>query len=480
MAVTLYTSRVVLKVLGVNDYGIYNLIAGFVTFLSFITNALVYSMQRYFNVSLGLHDEKRYREVFSMSINILLLFSICIILIGETIGLWFVSNYLNIPAERNHAALWVYHISVVTFVVNSLRTPFHASIIAHERMSFYAYVSIAEVLLRLAMTFVLLVIPADHLIMYALLYFLVILFVNILYSVYCTHNFKECKYIFVRDNALFKELMSFSGWSLLGQSAVVVKNQGEAILVNRFFSVASNAALGVAGQVTNAIEMFVTNFQTAFSPQITQLYASGDIEEHHKLLQRSSKLSFYLLLILMIPVTFNISAILDIWLVDVPEYTEFFVIFILISYLFNALGSPLSTSVFASGNIKKYQWTLTIIFLAGLLLAFVGLKLGCKPYIISVFAIVVQFLLLLSRLFFCKVYAGLSLKSFLLNVFVPVCRVTLFVWIIPLLMLLFAKQNLFVDVAVDLCTTCIIIYFLGFNEGEKIFLKQLIKQKITC
>ena len=278
LVVSLYTSRVILKVLGIDDYGIYNLIAGFVTFLTFITNSLVSAMQRYFNVALGKNDLRNYRDVFSMSINILALFSCLILVLGETVGLWFVMNHLNIPPDRYNASLWVYQFSLLTFVANTLRTPFHASIIAHERMSFYAYISLVEVFLRLGMVFLLMILPGDHLIMYSIIYLFVIVLVNAIYMIYCSKNFQECSYKFKRDRSLFKDLVNFSGWTLMGQASVVVKNQGEAIFINRFFSVAANAAMGVATQVAGALELFVTNFQTAFILQLRLSNVSKELK----------------------------------------------------------------------------------------------------------------------------------------------------------------------------------------------------------
>lgn len=355
LVVSLYTSRVILKVLGIDDYGIYNLIAGFVTFLTFISNSLVSAMQRYFNVALGKNDLQNYKDVFSMSINILALFSCLILILGETVGLWFVMNHLNIPPNRYEASIWVFQFSLLTFVVNTLRTPFHASIIAHERMSFYAYISLLEVFLRLGMVFLLMIIPGDHLVLYSIIYLFVIALINAIYMIYCKNNFCECSYNFKKDRVLFKDLINFSGWTLMGQASVVIKNQGEAIFINRFFSVAANAAMGVATQVASALEMFVSNFQTAFNPQLIQSYASKDFENHKKLLFRASKFSYYLLLIMLIPIVANIDFILNLWLAEVPEYTNYFIIFILISYLFNAVGTPFVTSLFATGAIKFYQ-----------------------------------------------------------------------------------------------------------------------------
>lgn len=479
MAVTLYTSRVILKALGIEDYGIYNLIAGFVTFLIFISNSLVSAMQRYFNVTLGQNNPQRYQEVFSMSLNILFFFSILIMIVGETVGLWFVHNHLNIPAERFSAALWVYQISLLTFVANTLRAPFHASIIAHERMSFYAYISVIEVILRLAMVFLLKWIPCDHLIMYAILYLGVIIGVDIMYLTYCVRCFNVCHYSFKKDKSLFKELIGFSGWSLLGQSAVVVKNQGEAIFINRFFSVAANAALGIAGQVTNAIEMFVTNFQTAFNPQLTQTYAAGNINEHHKLLFRSAKFSYYLLLIMLVPVCFNIDTILSLWLEEVPENTRYFVTYILISYLFNALSTPFYTSILASGRIKYYQITLGITFGLGLIVIYLILLAGMPPYSVSVIAIFIQIALLAVRLYFCKKHVSISIRKFAREVLIPITVCTIISGIVPYIISRYATSSLasITTLFIDVIVIIGVVFLFGMSKNERTFLQNMILRK---
>lgn len=479
LGVSLYTSRVILKVLGIDDYGIYNLIAGFVTFLAFISNALVSAMQRYFNVALGKNDVQNYKDVFSMSINILVGFSFLILLAGETLGLWLVTKHLNIPLERYGAAMWVYQISLLTFIANTLRTPFHASIIAHEKMSFYAYVSLLEVFLRLGMVFLLTVISGDHLIMYALLYLLVIVLVNAIYMIYCRKRFHECRYEFKKDKAMLKDLMSFSGWTLMGQASVVIKNQGEAILINRFFTVAANAAMGVASQVANALEMFVSNFQTAFNPQLIQSYASKDYESHKDLLFRASKFSYFLLLIMLIPIVANIDFILNLWLEDAPEYTNYFVTFILISYLFNALSTPFFTSLNATGKIRKYQITLSAIFLCGLGLIFFILKEDAKPYMISVIAILIQFVLLISRIYYAHKYVLFSYIRFFKDVILKVSVVTFFSLFTPYLLhdrLCSIPQHILAIILETMSTGLIILVF-GMSRAERQIVTNYIVKK---
>ena len=480
LVVSLYTSRVILKVLGIDDYGIYNLIAGFVTFLTFITNSLVSAMQRYFNVALGKNDLRNYRDVFSMSINILALFSCLILVLGETVGLWFVMNHLNIPPDRYNASLWVYQFSLLTFVANTLRTPFHASIIAHERMSFYAYISLVEVFLRLGMVFLLMILPGDHLIMYSIIYLFVIVLVNAIYMIFCSKNFQECSYKFKRDRSLFKDLVNFSGWTLMGQASVVVKNQGEAIFINRFFSVAANAAMGVATQVAGALELFVTNFQTAFNPQLIQSYASKELNIHKKLLFRAAKFSYFLLLIMLIPIVTNIDFILNLWLAEVPEYTNYFVIFILISYLFNAISTPFMTSLFATGAIKLYQISLGVTFLMGLMIVYVALFLGAEPYSVSIVAIIIQIVMLVFRLYFTHKYVGFSYKQFATEVLVPIIMVTI-LSIIPSFLLKDWPTNIWqmiLTMMIEIACTGLLIISIGMSCRERSYIINVVKQKI--
>lgn len=481
LAVSLYTSRVVLEFLGINDYGIYNLIAGFVTFLVFISNALVSAMQRYFNVALGKEDLQYYKEVFSMSINILVGFSALILLIGESLGLWFVMNHLNIPPDRYEAATWVYHISLCTFIANTLRTPFHASIIAHEKMSFYAYISLFEVFARLGMVFLLKIIPTDHLIMYAVLYLLVIVLVNLIYIHYCRRNFQECKYQWNNNKKLFKELISFSGWTLMGQASVVIKNQGEAIFINKFFTVAANAAMGVAVQVANALELFVSNFQTAFNPQLIQSYASQNYDEHKKLLFRASKFSFFLLLIMEVPLVFNIDFILNLWLVEVPEYTNYFIVFILMSYLFSALGNPFVISIFATGNIKEYQISLSVSFLCGLVLVYIFLMLGAEPYFVSIVAVLIHVILLIFRLLFAQKYVGISIKKYFIEVLIPATIVIVLSVPAPYILnkICYGLPLTLISIMVEVIYIGFLIFYIGLDKIERKKILATIKNKIS-
>lgn len=479
MGVSLYTSRVILYTLGVDDYGIYNLIAGFITLFSFISTALVSAMQRYFNVAIGEGDGAKFSRYFSMSFNILFLFSIVILILGETIGLWFVLNKLNIPTERSVAAFWTYQLALATFIANILRTPCNAAIIANERMSFYAYISIAEVVLRLAVVLGLSFFEWDKLILYSILYFLLIVLITLFYRIYCKKKLKNCSYRFFWDKKLFKELLGFSGWSLMGQSSVVISNQGQAIFINQFFTVAANAAMGIAGQLTNAIDQFVINFQTAFTPQITQTYATKDYDQHYILLFRASKFSFYLLLVLMLPVCFNIETILNIWLEEIPEYTDRFCVSILISYLFAAYSCPFTTSIYATGNIKRYEIQHTVVFLVSLVLSYIALFFGCKPYVIADISIIVQVAMLIVRLSNARKYAKVDIIQYVKTVIQPTFFVSIFSIIVSYLIHLIDADTLMCIfiIIINAIIIALITFFIGLDRNERNYVFSLVKRK---
>ena len=476
MAVSLYTSRVILQVIGVNDYGVYNLVAGFVTIFSFISNALISATQRYFNVALGSNNKQYYKDIYSASINVMLLFSVIIFVLGETLGLWFVRTQLNIAEDRMLAAEWVFHISLLTFVANLLRTTFNASVIAHERMSFYAYVSIFEAAARLGIVFLLQSVSSDKLVAYAWLYFTVSVAMVVINAIYCHKTFDECKYSFRMKLGTFKELIKFSSWTLLGQSAVVVRNQGEAILINRFFSVVANAALGVANQVTGALDMFVTNFQTAFNPQIVKTYASGELQQHHMLVCRASKLSYYLLLILSLPILFNINTILGWWLVEVPYQANYFCSFISLSHLINALGTPFNTSILATGHIKRYQILCSLIFISGLMLSALCLWFNGPSYSIVIVGIFVQLLLFINRICHAIQLTKLSFKHYLRTVITPLIVITLLYFPVIFLTSIYATSiiGVFIAVIIDILYAVVLIYFLGTDSSEKQYARQII------
>lgn len=481
MAVTLYTSRVILQVLGVDDYGIYHLVAGFVTMFSFISRALVTAMQRFFNVALGKGDKVYFQNLFSTSINIFILLSIIVIVVGETVGVWFVNTQLNIPEDRIDAAKWVFQLSLLVFIAEIMRTPYNAAIIAHEKMGFYAFVSIFEALLKLGIVFLLQLFVFDKLILYAMLFLTSIIITNLFFHLFCRREFAECRYRFIWDKQLFVELFSFSGWSLMGQMATVGRSQGESYLINHYHSVAINAAQGVSGQLLNAMHKFVSNFQTAFNPQLVQTYAAGEMQEHTKLLCRACKFSYFLFLLFVVPVVFNIDVLLSTWLTEVPAYSKEFCVLGLCSYLIMALGNPLITSVFAQGKIRNYQISLAIAQILGLILSFIVLKQGYVPYSIAIVSIMVQVIMFFVRLYYNNKVSHIGVKQFFTNIVLPVLIVTPLSLVLPAFLTRFGS-NIWLSLtmcAIDACWVMIIVFFVGFSKMERKIIKGIITNKLN-
>lgn len=481
MVVSFYTSRVILDVLGVDDYGIYNLIGGFITLFSFISGAVVASLQRFFNVALGQNDEVQYKKLYSMSINIFVIFSLFLIVIGETAGLWFVTTQLNIPEGREQAAFWVYQISLVTLIVSLFRTPDNASIIAYERMSFYAYISIGEAILKLVIVFILQSVGYDKLIMYVILYLVTTVLINIIYYLYCRRYIPLCRFALIWDQSIFKSLVSFSGWNMLFGGSRVVKSQGDSFLLNHYYSVTVNAAYGVAAQVYNAINLFLVNFQTAFRPQLVQTYASNEMEEHYRLLNRSSKFSYFLLLLLVVPVTFNINALLGVWLKEVPEYTAQFCFIVLMAYLVDAVGAPLATSVTAQGNIKGMQVWSSVLLLIGIFTGFIFLRKGAEPWIVAVITFFVHVGFFFVYFFYARKLCHVKIKAFSHQVVVPIVLATALSVILPFAIREYGDDSFWFVMAkclVDLIWVSLAIMVMGLNKNERCYVIEMIRSFI--
>ena len=375
MGITLYTSRVVLQMLGVDDFGIYNVVGGIVVLFSFINNAMVASTQRFLNFELGRGNVEEAQKVFAASLSIYLVIVVVFMLLAETVGLWFLNRYINIPQERTIAANWVYQASLVATALNFIRMPYNAAIIAYERMSFYAYTSIIEAVLKLAIVF-LLYSFVDKLIAYAWLISVVALLILLMYVFFCRRAFVICRHhTFAYDKRRYTALVSFSGWSLLGSVANMGASQGVNILLNIFFGVFVNAAMGIANQVSSAINLFVGNFQTAFNPQIIKSYASGEKERFINLILNTSKYSYYLLFLIALPCFICCNEILQLWLGEVPPHTISFCRLLIIFSLIDAIQGPLWASAQANGEIRNYQLLMSSLILLNLPVTYVILKI---------------------------------------------------------------------------------------------------------
>lgn len=380
MGIGLYTSRVVINVLGISDYGVYNVVGGIITMLTFLNAGMIQSSQRFISYELGKEDTGRLNKIFCTSVNIHAAIAIISFLLAETVGLWFINACLNIAADRMTAANWVYQCSIFTFVVSVMSIPYNSCIVAHERMSAFAYISILEVVFKLLIVYVLCVLPLDKLIVYAILVFLVSIIIRLCYTVYCKRNFVECHYHYCFDKILFKEMFSFAGWSVVGNMGFSFKDQISNIILNLFYGTTLNAARGVGMQVGALVNTFSSNLSMALNPQITKQYAAGNGDESRKLVYAGSRYTFYLLTFISLPVIINVDYVLKLWLGRVPEHTANFLVLSLLSALLYALSGTVTTAIQATGKVKVFQIGISLLMLSELPMAYLLLKCGYPPY----------------------------------------------------------------------------------------------------
>ncbi len=471
MLVTLYTSRVVLEVLGIEDYGIYNVVGGVITLLSFLNSALNTATQRYMNYEMGKNNHDGLRKVFSMSFILFFIIALVVVVLSETIGLWFVKNYLVIPEPRMDAALWVFQFSVLTFIISLIGVPYNAAIIAHERMEVYAYVSIVEVVLKLALVYTLRIIDADKLILYAILMALVQILIFISYKIYCKRKFDECTVKWIWDKPLLKGLFSFSGWMLSGTITNVLSTQGVNVLINMFFGPTMNAARGIAMQVYGAVNSFVANFMTAVRPQICKSYAQGDMDYMYKLVFSSSRLSFFLLFILSLPLIFNTNQILSIWLKEVPKYSVIFTQLVLINLLVTAVYSSIAYVSQASGKVKHYQLVISIGFVLIAVLTWAAYRMGLDVTATFIIAIAVDVIGLFARLLILHRIVDFPIMEFFKRVMLPiVCVIIISVLVSAVPFLVFNSRSILFalsQIAWCVLVTGVSIWLCGLGNQEK-------------
>ncbi|OWV14313.1 polysaccharide biosynthesis protein [Fibrobacter sp. UWB5] len=383
MIISLYTSRVVLQILGVDDYGIYQAVGGIVGFLSFVNNALSTGSSRFITFGLGENDPQKLKNIFSTTLTAHLCLAIFIAILAESAGLWFLHNKLVIAPERLDAAKFVLHLSVITAFFSLTQVPYGASIIAHEKMGIYAYVSIIEASLKLLIIYLLEIGSIDKLKLYALLLCLLQIGIIIFYRLYCIRNFDETKFRFYFDKKLFKEIASFSGWSLFANTAIALNNQGVLVLLNMFFSPAVVAARAISLQVNAAANQFVTNFQTAANPQIVKKYAAKDYEGSKQLLLATTKFSFYLMLLLSLPICLGTKQLLTLWLKTVPEYTIIFLQLAIIQSLFCVFDTSFYRALYAKGRLKENALISPLLGFIQFPIVYILFRLGFSPEALS-------------------------------------------------------------------------------------------------
>lgn len=420
MLVSLYTSRIVLNTLGVEDYGIYQAVGGVVAMFSVISGALSNSISRFITFGLGKGDLNNLNRVFCTSVNIQVIISVVVLFLCEVVGVWFLNFKMNIPAERLPAANWVLQSSLITFVLGLLSTPYNASIIAHEHMDAFAYISILETVLKLVIIYVLCISPYDKLISYSVLLVVVSAIIRFIYGFYCRNNFSECRYKFIHDKSIFNEMIGFAGWNFFTNAAYIFNTQGISILINMYFGVALNAARGIATQVDASVRHFVDNFSMAVNPQITKSYASGDNERMNYLICKGAKFSFFLLFLFSLPVLIETNFILTIWLKTVPDYTVSFVRLAFIGSLITSLGTTGYTACMATGRIRKYVIWITLSGSSVFLITWFFYKIGASVIATYWIYIVVYIFVQIIRLFLMKSMLQFNIRLWVKDVLVKV------------------------------------------------------------
>lgn len=483
MLITLYTSRVILNTLGVEDYGIYNTIGGTISMFTILTGALSAAISRYITFELGKKENTiaRLRVIFSTSIRIQVFLSLIILLLGETVGLWFLNAHLNIPGDRMIAANWVWQSCLFSFIINLISVPYNALIIAHEHMNAYAIISILEVSLKLGICYLLAVLPWDKLSVYSVLLVVVSAIIRFTYGFYSKKHFAECVLIKEKDNALSKEMLNFAGFSFLNNAANIFNSQGLNILINIFFGVIFNAARGVATQVEGAIMQLVNNLTVAINPQITKAYAAGDNNRVYTLVCRGTKYSFFLLLLFAIPVFLETDFILQKWLKIVPESTRLFLRLSLVGGMIKMLGNTGYTACMATGNIKNYSIWITSIGILAFPLTWISFKLGAPAEYAYYIFIAVYIAVEIVRLFLMKQMIGFPIKRFIYEVVFKILLVTPIAVAVPYF--IFQKMEigwprLIIMLIVCSVSTAVTVWTLGISREERKMITDFVNNKI--
>lgn len=479
LIIVLYTSRVTLQVLGVQDYGIYQLVGGVVAMFSMLSSTLSSASQRFITYALGEDDLCKQKNVFSTCVTLHLVLGIIVVVLLEIIGIWFLYNKLNVPAERLTTASWVMHFSIATFFVNVIAVPYNSVIIAHEKMSAFAYISILEGILKLSSVFLLIHIEWDKLLVYALFQFLISLILRSIYSIYSRKYFEETKNIkFKMDGILFREMFAFAGWNLLGQGSLVLRNQGMDILLNVFFGVGLNAAKGVSNQVQVAITQLVGNFSNAIKPQLTKSIAEKNYDRAYDLINYGGRIAFALVLVICIPIIMCIQDILSIWLVEVPDYADDMAVLSMIYLLVDVLSKYPVHANLSYGDIRNFQLIQGGIKLLALPIAYVILRLGAGPLTCFWVNIFIVFVCLFPIIMFLKKQINFSPSKYLKNVVLP-CFFSFFV---ALFLCHLIKDNIsrnvFFLIPCSFVVSLVVIWLLGIRKKEKLYMLNFLRKKI--
>lgn len=481
MLVSLFTSRVILITLGVEDFGIYNMVGGVVAMFQIISNTLTDATQRYLTFEIGKSENGNINKVFSICIILHIILGIVIVLIAEPIGLWFLHNKLLIPIERLVASEWIFHFSIISMFVMFISVPYNALIIAHERMKAFAAISIFDTTLKLIIAYSLLLSErGDRLIIYGLLLLILQIIIRIIYGRYSIKNFKESRFRWFFDITVAKEMSRFASWLIIGNAAFIGVTHGINLLLGMFFMPIVNAARGISVQVETAVKMFARNFQTAINPQITKLCASGHLSDMNKLVFKGTRFSSFLLLIPTLPIFFETESILNLWLSEVPPYTELFIRLILLTAWTNCFGNTLAVAAKASGDIKRFELYAASIKLIVLPVGYFLLRQGFSPVSVLWVYFICEIFALISNICITHIITGFSIKDFCIEVFIPSFTVAV-ISSIPLALIKLLIPNasvirLIVVLMTSVLGTVLCIYCIGITQEERCIINSKIQK----
>lgn len=482
MVISIYTSRVILKSLGIEDYGIYNVVGGFVSMFTMISGSLNNAINRFLMFDIGKGDIEQLTKTFSSAVTIQMLLALIFFIIAETIGLWFLNYKMVIPESRILATNFVYQFSIISFMLSLITIPYNAIIIAREKMSIFAYMSILDVVGKLLIAWSTQYTPTDKLIFFSAIIMIFSLIMRLIYGIYCKRNFEECNFKFNFDKERLKEMFSFAGWNVIGSASAILRDQGGNILINLFFGPTVNAARAIASQVNNAITGFVHNFQTALTPQIIKNYASSNHEYMFTLALKGARFSFYILFFLSLPFILNTDYILQLWLEEVPAHSALFVQLVLILAMFDCVANPFVTIALATGRIRNYQLIVGGLQMLNLPIAYICLRVGSIPEIVTIVAIFMALICMVARLIILKKMVILNIQRVCKEVFFNAIKVGLLSSIIPYLIHI-NNETTFLHFMIDcifcLISSSVVILFVGCDKKERTFIFEKVIDKLN-
>lgn len=482
MIVSLYTSRINLQSLGIDNYGVYNVVAGFVVMFGALTGALGNAISRFIQVELGRNDSEKLKQVFATSATIQIIVGVFMALLIEILGLWFIYFKIQIPPDSFDAAIWLLQFSIISFVINLLYVPYYSCIIAHEKMSAFAVISLLEAILKLLIAFAVAYSPINKLIVFGGLLMLNQLFIQFLYIGYCKRHFTECRLSLHIDKNLTKEMAGFVGWNMFAHGASVLSVQGVNMVMNVFFGVVVNAARAIETQVSNAVQQFVSSFTTALIPPITKSYAAGDKQAAYNLVYKGDRFSFFLTLLLALPIMLESNAILTLWLKNPPTYSSVFVFWTLAASLARVLGgNTIFALIMADGNIKKFQIAIAVLGLLPLPLSWLSFCLGFPVISAYIIYFITHCTLIFVRLYYARSVTGMSFFGYCRNVLVRALLVTLCSLPIPLLLKHIISEidySFILIILFTLVSTALSIAFVGLNKTERKVLLLAVKSHV--